>query len=87
VDDQGFTLGVMDGLPVRRKLSPWLKSGIPLGFAVAAALFAFTYAGAERFLVDASMDVATASMTPASLVFSMLVALLIGTVLKLAREK
>ncbi len=87
LDDGGFTLRVMDRLPARRDLSPWVRNGVPVACAGVAALFAFVFAGADNFLIDASMDVATASVTPAALAFCVLAALLIGAALQSADSK
>ncbi|MBL8520554.1 MAG: hypothetical protein JNK75_07755 [Betaproteobacteria bacterium] len=87
LDDNGFTLAVMDRLPRHRRLSPWVRNGIPVASASLAAVFAFVFAGADNFLIDASMDVATATATPAALAFCALAAMLAGTALHLARAR
>lgn len=87
VDDGGFTLAVMDHLPARRTLSPWVRNGIPVACAFVAAVFAFVFAGAGNFVIDASMDVATASITPAALAYCAVVALLIGTAIQLGKAR
>lgn len=87
LDDGGFTLAVMDRLPAHRTLSPWVRNGIPMAFGAVAVVFAFVFAGAGNFLVDASMDLATGTATPAALVFGALVGLLAGTAFGLARGK
>jgi hypothetical protein len=87
IDDGGFTLAIMDHLPARRTLSPWVRNGIPVACAFLAALFAFVFAGAGNFVIDASMDVATASITPAALAYCALVALLMGTAIQLGKMR
>lgn len=87
IDDCGFTLTAMDRLPARRKLSPWVRNGIPVGCALLATVFAFVFAGADNFVIDASMDVATASITPAALVYGAIVALLMGIAIRLGKAR
>jgi hypothetical protein len=64
VDDDGFTLRVMDALPVRKTLSPALRFAIPFGFTLIASVFAFAFTSVGSYFFDAYMDFVTETMTP-----------------------
>jgi hypothetical protein len=65
IDDAGFTLRVMDDLPVAapRQLSRLMRIGIPFGLAVIGALFVTLFAGGKNFFIDVTMDLATETIT------------------------
>lgn len=64
VDDDGFTLRLMDSLPAKRRLPPILRFAIPFGFTLLAAIFAVTFTSVGSYFFDAYMDLVTETMTP-----------------------
>ena len=78
INDDGFTLRVVDALPARTRLTAPMRSAILGGITLFAALFVALFAGGGNFLVDAAMDIATRSLTQSAIAFIALVAILIG---------
>lgn len=64
IDDNGFTLRLMDSLPTRKRLSPVLRFAIPFGFTLLASIFAVTFTSVGSYFFDAYMDLVTETMTP-----------------------
>ena len=71
IDDAGFTLRVMDALPalptstsMRTTLSSTKRFSIIFGLAMIAAIIATVFLSGDNLLIDASMDVATDTITP-----------------------
>ena len=64
IDDNGFTLRLMDSLPARKKLSPVLRFAIPFGFTLVASIFAVAFTSVGSYFFDAYMDLVTETMTP-----------------------
>ena len=66
IDDAGFTLRVMDALPLQSQnvLSSKKRFAIIFGMATFAALIATTLLSGGNLLIDASMDVANDTITP-----------------------
>ena len=68
IDDAGFTLRVMDALPastsMRTTLSSTKRFSIIFGLAMVAAIIATVFLSGDNLLIDASMDVATDTITP-----------------------
>ena len=66
IDDAGFTLRVMDALPLQSQnvLSSKKRFAIIFGMATFAALIATTLLSGGNLLIDASMDMATDTITP-----------------------
>lgn len=68
IDDAHFTSRVMDALPLvstQNSLSPKKRFAIIVGMTSIAALFATTFLSSGNLLIDACMDVATDTITPA----------------------
>jgi multisubunit Na+/H+ antiporter MnhB subunit len=63
IDDDGFTLAVMDALPVKRRSSLNARAAIPFGLAALAAVGVAALTPAGNFFVDGFMDIATQTMT------------------------
>lgn len=76
IDDAGFTLRVMDALPARRAISPMLRFGIPMAFALLAALMTALFAGGGNFMIDAAMDIVTSTMTGTVMAFGVILGLM-----------
>ncbi|MEO8386639.1 MAG: hypothetical protein ABI583_15415 [Betaproteobacteria bacterium] len=64
IDDDGFTLRLMDTLPTRKRLSPVLRFVIPFCFTLLASVFAVALTSAGSYFFDAYMDLMTETMTP-----------------------
>ena len=64
IDDDGFTLRVVDGLPRQKSVSPALRFAIPFGFTLLACAIAATFTPAGSFMFDAYMDLVTETVTP-----------------------
>ena len=64
IDDDGFTLRVVDRLPVRKRISAALRFAIPFGCTLLAALIAVAFTPAGSFMFDAYMDLVTETITP-----------------------
>lgn len=77
VDDAGFTLRVVDRLPARPRVSSAMRVGILLVLTSLAAAFSALFAGGGDFLVDATMDIATGSLSTSALVYLAIVGILI----------
>ncbi|MBL0125579.1 MAG: DUF5056 domain-containing protein [Betaproteobacteria bacterium] len=69
IDDAGFSLRVLDNLPVKSPISPAMRIAIPFGFTMVAAVFVALFAGGGNFMIDAVMDIATSSMTKSAIAF------------------
>lgn len=65
IDDAGFTLRVMDALPLQAKLSSQKRFAIIFGMSSFAAVIATLFLAGDHLLIDASMDVATNTISPA----------------------
>jgi hypothetical protein len=89
IDDAGFTLRVMDTLPVMHsptRLSRAMRLGIPFGLALLGAMFVIIFAGGKNFFIDVTMDLATETITRdvvalgliAATLFAMLMASLVN---------
>lgn len=63
IDDDGFTLKVVDGLPARARVPAMARFAILFGLTLLAAIIVTFFAGGGNFLVDAMMDMATSTMT------------------------
>lgn len=63
INDDGFTLKVVDALPARARASAMARFAIPFGLTLLAAITVTVFAGGGNFLVDAMMDIATTTMT------------------------
>ena len=79
IDDAGFTLRVMDALPSaasmrtsRTSLSPTKRFSIIFGMAMVAAIIATVFLSSDNLLIDASMDVATDTITPSVIALIMI---------------
>ena len=86
IDDDGFTLRVIDNLPALSQISTAMRISIPLGFTFLAATFVALFAGGDIFLVDAVMDIATYSMSKNAFAFAAVVCILIGVSVAAASE-
>ena len=64
IDDDGFTLRVVDRLPVRKRISAALRFAIPFGCTLLAAVIAVAFTPAGSFMFDAYMDLVTETITP-----------------------
>ncbi len=88
IDDTHFTSRVMDALPLspmrnplssaHNPLSAKKRFAIILGMTTIAALFATTFLSSGNLLIDAYMDVATDTITPA--VIALLTIMMMGVV-------
>ncbi len=76
IDDAGFTLRVMDALPVstsmRAQLSSTKRFFIIFGMAMVAAIISTVFLSGDNLLIDASMDVATDTITPSVIALIMI---------------
>ena len=86
IDDEGFTLRVIDALPARTAVSPTMRFTILGGIAFFATLFVALFAGGGNFLVDAAMDIATSTLTQSAIAFLALVAVLLAVTIAAARD-
>ncbi len=64
IDDDGFTLRVMDNLPPRKKVSATLRFAIPFVTTLLAAVIAVLFTPAGSLVFDAYMDLVTETLTP-----------------------
>ena len=64
IDDDGFTLRVVDRLPIRKRISAALRFAIPFGCTLLAAVIAVAFTPAGSFMFDAYMDLVTETITP-----------------------
>lgn len=64
IDDDGFTLRLMDSLPARKRLSPPLRFAIPLCFTLFPSIFAVAFTSVGSYFFDAYMDLVTETLTP-----------------------
>lgn len=64
IDDDGFTLRIMDRLPHKRRVSAALRFAIPFGCALLASVIALAFTSAGSFIFDAYMDLVTETVTP-----------------------
>ena len=64
IDDDGFTLAVMDSIPQKKRLSARWKFAIPFGCTLLASIIALTFTSAGSFIFDAYMDLVTETVTP-----------------------
>lgn len=66
IDDEGFTLRVLDSLPALpspTRLSRAMRIGIPFGMTLVGALFVALFAGGKNFFIDVTMDLATETIS------------------------
>ena len=82
IDDDGFTLRIMDALPQKKRLSAALRFAIPFGCTLLASIIAVTFTSVGSFIFDAYMDLITETVTPTligiAVVFVMLYVVSIG---------
>ena len=82
IDDDGFTLRIMDVLPQKKRLSAALRFAIPFGCTLLASIIAVVFTSVGSFIFDAYMDLVTETLTPTligiALVFVMLYVVSIG---------
>lgn len=64
IDDDGFTLRLMDRLPQRKRVSATLRFVIPLICTLLACVIAIAFTPAGSFMFDAYMDLVTETVTP-----------------------
>lgn len=64
IDDNGFTLRVMDRLPHQKRMSAALRFAIPFGCTLFASVVAVAFTPAGSVLIDAYMDLVTETLTP-----------------------
>ena len=64
IDDDGFTLGIMDRLPPKRRVSAALRFAIPFACTLIASVIAVAFTSAGIFIFDAYMDLVTKTVTP-----------------------
>ena len=64
IDDDGFTLRVMDALPQKKRLSAAWRFGIPFGFTLFACIIAVVFTPVGSYIFDAYMDLVTETVTP-----------------------
>ena len=64
IDDDGFTLRVVDRLPVKKRISAAVRFAIPFGCTLLAALIAVAFTPAGSYMFDAYMDLVTETVTP-----------------------
>ena len=64
IDDDGFTLRILDRLPQKKRLSATLRFAIPVGCTLLAGVIAVGFTSAGSFMFDAYMDLVTATVTP-----------------------
>ena len=64
IDDDGFTLRVMDTLPQKKRLSTALRFGIPFGCTLLACIVAVAFTPVGSYVFDAYMDLVTETVTP-----------------------
>lgn len=86
INDDGFSLRVMDVLPARRAISARQRVVIPMGFAAFAALIVVCFTNGGNFFVDAMMDIATNSATPSAFAYLTLMVVFIATSIAVARD-
>ncbi|MEP7155786.1 MAG: hypothetical protein ABI905_08430 [Betaproteobacteria bacterium] len=87
VDDDGFTLRVVDALGPRASISTAMRFFILGGITLVATLCVAFLSGGGNFLVDAAMDIATSTMTQAAVSFFALVATLIAVSIATAHDR
>ncbi len=89
IDDAGFTLRVMDAMPMRatpKRMSTAMRMWLPFGLALLAACGVMFFAGGKNFFIDVTMDLATETITHhvaalgmiAATLFAMLIASLVN---------
>lgn len=86
LEDDGFTLRVLDVLPKHARISSKQRIAIPLAFATLAALFVVFFTGGGNFIVDGMMDIATSSATPSAFGFGVLFVVFAVSSLVAARD-
>ena len=86
IDDAGFTLRLIDGLPAKSRHHKMLGVAIPLGLTSAAAAFVALFAGGGNFLVDAAMDIATTNMSSAAMALVTSVVVMIAVSVTAVRD-
>ena len=76
INDDGFTLRVIDALPaatsMRTSLSSTKRFSIIFGMAMIAAIIATVFLSGDNLLIDATMDVATDTITPSVIALIMI---------------
>ena len=82
IDDDGFTLRVMDALPQKKRLSAAMRFAIPFACTLIASIVALAFTPVGSFIFDAYMDLVTETVTPTligmAVVFFTLYAVSIG---------
>ncbi len=93
IDDAGFTQRVITALPPMAlppatPLSPALRWSLTYGMALVATIGVTFFAGGANFMVDAFMDMATATITSASIGFGLMFAVIsAAALLAMAQQK
>ena len=64
LDDDGFTLRVMDTLPQKKRMSAALRFAIPFACTLLASVIAVAFTSAGSAMFDAYMDLVTETVTP-----------------------
>jgi hypothetical protein len=64
IDDDGFTLRIMERLPEKKHISAAMRFAIPFACTLIATLIAVTLTPAGSFMFDAYMDIVTETVTP-----------------------
>jgi hypothetical protein len=78
IDDAGFTLKVMDALPLRPRSYTAMRIAIPFAFTVLSAIIVAFFAGGENFFIDGVMDIATNTITKTSFTLLAIVAVMLA---------
>ena len=64
LDDDGFTLRVMDTMPQKARMSAALRFAIPFACTLLASVIAVAFTSAGSAMFDAYMDLVTETVTP-----------------------
>lgn len=64
LDDDGFTLRVMDTMPQKARMSAALRFAIPFACTLLASVIAVAFTSAGSAMFDAYMDLVTQTVTP-----------------------
>lgn len=86
LEDDGFTLRVLDDLPKHARVSAKQRIAIPLAFASIAALFVAFFTGGGNFFIDGMMDIATRSATPSAFAYVVLFVVFAASSVVAARD-
>lgn len=86
IDDDGFTLKVMDALPPRARASATTRIAIPFAFTFVSAVIVAFFAGGESFFIDGVMDIATNTITKTSFTLLAIVVVMLAVPLAAASD-